>query len=64
MAKRYRFKFLEKEIAQINNILTKYGVTLSFDEIKNYTDALEEIAPVIHMSYERYQKFLESKKGA
>lgn len=64
MAKKYRFKFLEKEIAQINNIFTKHGVTLSFDEIKNYIDALEEIAPVIHKSYERYEKFLESKKGA
>lgn len=64
MVKKYRFKYLEKEIAQINNILTKHGVTLSFDEIKNYTDALEEIAPVIHKSYERYEKFLESKKGA
>lgn len=64
MAKRYKFKFLEKEVAQINNIFTKHGVALSFDEIKNYIDALEEIAPVIHKSYERYEKFLESKKGA
>ena len=64
MAVKYRFKFLEKEIAQINNAFSSRGVSLSFDEIKDYVDSLEEIAPIIHTSYERYLKFLESKKGA
>lgn len=64
MAVKYRFKFLEKEIAQINNSFAKRGVALSFEEIKDYIESLEEIAPVIHKSYERYLKFLESKEGA
>jgi len=64
MAVRYRFKLLEKEVAEINNILSKNGVSFSFDEIQNYIDALNEISPVLHKSYERYLKFLESKKGA
>lgn len=63
MAVKYRFKLLEKEIAQINNILSENGVAFSFDEIKNYTDSLEQISPIIHKSYQRYLNFLESKQG-
>lgn len=62
--KKYKFKYLPKEIAQINDILHKSGVTLSFEELNNYYQAFEEIAPIIHKSYERYLKFVESKKGA
>lgn len=62
--KKYRFKYTSQEIAIINNILQKNNVTFSFEELQLYYKALEEIAPVIHKSYERYEKFLESKKGA
>lgn len=64
MAVKYKFKLLEKEIAEINNILSRNGVTFTFEEIQNYVVALQEISPVIHQSYERYLKFVESKKGA
>lgn len=62
--KKYRFKYLPKEISEINNILYNNSVTISVEELQSYYKALEEIAPVIHKSYERYLKFLESKKGA
>lgn len=62
--KKYKFKYLSQEVGKINDILYKHGVTLSFEDLAEYYKALEEIAPVIHKSYERYQKFLESKKGA
>lgn len=59
--KRYKFKYLSREIGLINNILYKHGVTLSFDNIENYYRAIEEIAPIIHSSYDRYEKFLIKK---
>lgn len=58
--KKYRFKYLPKEIAQINEIFNKHNVTLSFDELNNYSKAIEEIAPIISKSYSRYTQFLES----
>lgn len=60
----YKFKLYPKEIAKINSILEKNKVTYSFEEIEYYTKALQEIAPIMHQSYERYLKFVESKKGA
>lgn len=62
--KKFKFKYLSKEVGQINNILHKHGVTLSFEELNSYYKAIEEIAPIIHKSYERYLKFVESKEGA
>jgi len=62
--RKYKFKYLSKEVGQINNILYKHGVTLSFEELNSYYKAIEEIAPIIHKSYERYLKFIESKEGA
>jgi hypothetical protein len=60
----YKFKLYPKEIAKINSILEDNRVTYSFEEIEYYTKALQEIAPIMHQSYERYLKFVESKKGA
>lgn len=60
MAIRYKFKFLEKEILNINNILSESGVTFSFEDIQNYISALEKISPVIYQSYVRYAQFLKS----
>ena len=62
--KKYKFKYLSKEVGQIHNILYNHGVTISFEELNSYYKAIEEIAPIIHKSYERYLKFVESKKGA
>jgi hypothetical protein len=62
--KKYKFKYLSREVGLINDIFYKHGVTLSIEELESYYKAIEEIAPIIHESYERYLKFLESKKGA
>lgn len=62
--KKYKFKYLAKEIAAINNILSENNVTFSFDDINDYCKALEEIAPIVHNSYKRYKNFIESSEGA
>ena len=59
-----KFKYQSKEIGQINNILHKYGVALSFEDLNNYYKSIEEIAPLIHKSYERYLKFNSDKTDA
>jgi hypothetical protein len=51
-----KFKYQSKEVGQINNILHKYGVALSFENLNCYYKSIEEIAPLIHKSYERYLK--------
>jgi hypothetical protein len=62
MAKKYKYKFLTKELGQITNTFAENGVTLSFDERDEYVTALEKIAPIIYESYDRYLKFIESKE--
>lgn len=62
MAKKYKYKFLNKELGQITNIFAENGVTLSFNEREEYVTSLEKIAPIIHKSYDRYLKFVESKE--
>jgi len=58
--KKYRFKYLPKEISHINDVFARHNVTLSFEELNNYLKALEEIAPIISESYNRYIQFLKS----
>lgn len=61
MAVKYKFKLLEKEIKEINQILSNNGVTFSFEKIDEYVNALREISPLIHKSYARYLSFLQTK---
>ena len=63
MAKKYRFKLLQKEVAEINKILDENNITFSFDELQNYLNAIHQIAPVMHKSYDRYLKFIDSKNN-
>jgi hypothetical protein len=62
MGRKYKYKLLEKEVATINKILIDNEVQFSFDDIKNYLNAIEEVAPVLHESYNRYLKFINSKE--
>lgn len=61
MGRKYRFKLLEKEVAQVNKILEDSGVTFSFDNIKDYLKGIEKISPVLHKSYNRYLEFIGEK---
>ena len=62
MGRNYKFRLLEKEVAGINKILNDNEVTLSFDGPDNYVKAMEEVAPVLHESYDRYLKFVNRKE--
>ena len=61
MGRKYRFKLLEKEVAQVNKILEDSGVTFSFDDPKDYLKGIEKISPVLHKSYNRYLEFIGEK---
>jgi len=61
MGRKYRFKLLEKEVAQVNKILEDSGVTFSFDDVKDYLKGIEKISPVLHKSYNRYLEFIGEK---
>ena len=61
MGRKYRFKLLEKEVAQVNKILEESGVTFSFDDPKDYLKGIEKISPVLHKSYNRYLEFIGEK---
>lgn len=62
MGRKYKYKLLEKEVAIINKILIDNEVQFSFDDVKNYLNSIEKIAPVLHKSYNRYLKFINSKE--
>jgi hypothetical protein len=61
MGHKYRFKLLEKEIAQVNKILDDSGVTFTFEDVKDYLNGIQKIGPVLHKSYDRYLKFIGQK---
>ena len=61
MGRKYRFKLLEKEVAQVNKILEESGVTFTFDDPKDYLKGIEKISPVLHKSYNRYLEFIGEK---
>ena len=61
MGRKYRFKLLEKEVAQVNKILDESGVTFTFEDVKDYLKGIEKISPVLHKSYDRYLEFIGEK---
>lgn len=58
MGRRYRYKLLEKEVAQVNQILNDNNISFTFDDVKEYLSGLQQITPVLYYSYDRYLKFL------
>lgn len=61
MGRKYKFKLLEKEVAQVNKLLEDSGVTLTFEDVKDYLTGIQKIAPVLHKSYDRYLEFIGEK---
>lgn len=58
MGRKYKYRLLEKEVAQINKILNDNSITFTFEDVKDYLIGLQEITPVLHKSYDRYLKFI------
>lgn len=58
MGRKYRYKLLPKEVAQVNQILSDNNISFTFDGVEEYLTGLQQIAPILHKSYDRYLKFI------
>lgn len=50
-----KFKYSIKEIAEIMNVLDKNGVKMHFQKFDDFYKAMEDIAPIIHESYDSWK---------